>query len=99
MQVGSVVKLKIEILGNPVGTIGFVYETYDIGDGPGVSVIFPNGNYDGFSPDDQKLMLKEVGIAPEELTEYQFINVYRLSMDFDSGLFDCVLGGDAWKRI
>jgi hypothetical protein len=98
MQVGSVVELKIEILGNPKGTIGFVYEVYDIGDGPGVSVIFPNGNYDGFSPDDQKIMLKEVGFN-SLIAEYQFTNVYKLSLDFDSGMFDGVLGGDQWKKI
>ena len=45
MKVGILVKLKKPILGNKEGTIGVVYYNY----GDGFQVIFPNGEYDGFS--------------------------------------------------
>ena len=85
--IGDTVVLLREVLGNDAGTKGVVYEEYDLGDGPGASVIFENGNYDGFSVDDQKNFLHHVGhYNPCE--NYQFTNVMQLSRDFDAGFFN-----------
>jgi hypothetical protein len=88
MKKGTIVKLKERaMLGVPVGTRGVVYDTYDIGWGPGVSVIFPNGNHDGFSQEEQNVFLDPVGF--DHLTsQYNFINVMKLHTDFEKGLFN-----------
>lgn len=96
MRVGSKVRLKIFCLGNKPGTIGVCYETYDIGWGPGISVIFPNGEYDGFSQEEQKGFLEFV---EDTNFSYNFQNVMTLSRDFDKGVFDEVLGIDTVKKL
>ena len=88
-QVGSIYRLKRDILGNSAGTIGVVYEIYgdlDGGPRPGMSLIFPNGNYDGFSFDEQDLFLEECGFC-RECSYYKFKNVMVLSRDFTLGYF------------
>ena len=91
MKVGTIVKLQLACLGNEVGTRGVVYDEYNIGT-KGVSVIFENGEYDGFSEEEQRMFLKEKGIC-EELSTYKFTNVMQLSRDFDNGIFDNALKG------
>lgn len=93
LQVGSVVRLRVACLGNPKGTLGVCYEEYVLGGRDGYSIIFENGNYDGFSGEDEacyaeiKRYLEVIGYAPK-LSDYQFTNVMRLSMDFEAGEFD-----------
>ncbi len=84
--VGDVVTLKEWMLGNEKETKGVVYEQYDIGDGPGASIIFPNGEYDGFSPKDQEDFLEKIDHCIE-CERYDFINVMRLNADFKKGFF------------
>lgn len=85
--VGDVVISTVkELLGNPGGTKGVVYEEYDIGYGPGVSIIFTNGSYDGFSPEDQEKMVMRIGHC-SECEDYAFKNVSVLSKDFELGFF------------
>ena len=89
MIVGTIVELKLALLGNSPGAHGVIYETYKDLDGaedPGVSVIFENGNYDGFSVAEQKEMLKEL-VVFTPLENYQFRNVLQLSRDFNNGVF------------
>lgn len=64
-----------------------MYETYSDFEGRGTacSVIFENGEYDGFSVRDQQEFfeyVKDVDFS------YNFTNVMKLSRDFDSGLFN-----------
>lgn len=87
LQVGDVVELKVECMMNPIGTRGVVYETYDLGDGPSASIIFENGEYCGFSPDEQNQMVNYLCRQPL-LTLYEFKNVMRLTMDFQNGVFE-----------
>jgi hypothetical protein len=95
MEVGAIVKLKRECLGNPAGTIGVVFYNY----GDGFQAIFENGNYDGFSlvsrmpvggkeeqPTEANYFLEEVGLAPF-LDNYQFKNVIQVESDFRQGIF------------
>lgn len=82
--VGTVVTIKTPggLLDNPKGTVGVCYENYETGS----SFIFENGNYDGFSIDEQASMLDYVGID-EDNTSYQFKNVIKVSDDFRKGLW------------
>ena len=84
--VGTKVKLKVPCLGNEIGTIGYVYEQYQDFDNPrtlGVSVIFKNGNYDGFSAKEQLVFLDVVGYI-YRYAFYQFSNVMRLQRDYNN---------------
>lgn len=91
LLVGIVVKLKTPCLGNPVGTKGVVYETYTLGGRPGSSVIFKNGLYDGFSPDEQERFLETVDVNLA-VADYQFKGVMQVCEDFRKGVFDAALG-------
>lgn len=91
-KVGSLVKLKCPCMNNSVGIIGYVYDTYTDFDNSsklGISVIFPNGNYDGFSYKDQVLLL-DPNFHQEIDLKYEFKNVMKLSHDFDRGVFNKV---------
>jgi len=103
MRVGTIVRLKIDCLGNKKGTLGVVF--YDYGDG--FQAIFENGGYDGFSErpgsmrdlnrdldpkSEATFFLEEVGFEPS-LANYQFQNVVKVSWDLRKGLFNIV-----WKK-
>lgn len=95
MQVGDVVKLTLPLLGNNRGTIGICYETYVLGDHIGASFIFENGNYDGFSPEEQKEMLEYLG-NENNISDYRFTNVMKLSQDFETDYFKFTF--DKWNK-
>ena len=84
MKIGTLVKLKVNLLGNSAGAIGICYEQYNIGELLGCSFIFENSNYDGFSFEEQNLFLEEIGYYP---LNYNFINVMKLNDDFNKGIF------------
>ncbi len=87
LVVGQEVYLKKAILGEPTGSKGYVYETYEDFDDPqknAVSIIFTNGGYDGFSVKEQESFL-EVGRVDQRYTMYQFKNVNQLYRDFQHG--------------
>lgn len=86
LTVGTIVKLKIPLLGNAAGTLGVGFNDY----GDGCQFIFANGDYDGFSLEEQEALLEEVGASPE-IAGYQFQSVIRTSNDFDNGVFDKAL--------
>jgi len=93
MQIGSIVTLKVPMLGCEVGARGVAYECYILEDRLGLSFIFENGEYDGFSPDEQRDYLEEIGFDPT-MASYQFRSVMDLSDDFRRGRFDTALGGN-----
>ena len=74
------------------GERGVVYETYEMGERPGWSVIFQSGRHDGFSPCDMDFFLDVTDEVCEELTGYKFENVLRLVDDFGRGAFAPALG-------
>ncbi len=84
LRVGSKVRLLRAMLGERVGSIGFVYEEYNIGGHRGVSIIFSAGGYDGFSEDEQKNFLEYVE-EDSRYSNYEFKNVMQLSRDYDNG--------------
>jgi hypothetical protein len=86
-MVGDKCKLLVPMLGNPEGTIGYVYEIYPDFDHPaldGISVIFENGKYDGFSAWDQEHYLEYIGHCGR-YEDYVFENVGKLIDDFRRG--------------
>ena len=87
LTVGSRVVLLREMLGEKVGSIGFVFEAYpDFDDSSkvGVQVIFQGGGYDGFSAEEQDLYLENLG-ADSRYCMYEFNSVNRVSADFRNG--------------
>lgn len=94
LQVGDVVTNTLPLLGCNPGTRGVVYEVYQDFDDPdkqGASIIFENGNYDGFSAEEQDLMLNEEHVFLYQKKPYNFQNVMKLSEDFRNGYWDDVL--------
>ena len=90
MKVGTIVKLRVDCLGNEKGTLGVVFYDY----GGGSQAIFKNGNYDGFSetrkmPNGQveaEFFLEKTGFC-DSLAGYQFKNVIAVEQDFRKGIF------------
>jgi hypothetical protein len=95
-MLGNVVKLKVDCLGNKVGTLGVVFHDY----GDGYQAIFENGNYDGFStvhtmPNGQIEADYFLDVIDQDalISSYNFKNVIQVSWDYNSGIFDHI-----WKR-
>jgi hypothetical protein len=88
MLVGDRVRVGRACLGNPADAVAVCYQVYDRGDGTtGVSLLFPSGSYDGFSPRDADLFgLERIDHIPA-LAAYQFTDVGRLDRDFHAGVF------------
>lgn len=87
LRVGDIIKLKVSMFGNKKDDVGVVFEEYDIIRKGGVSVIFRNGEYDGFSVDEQEEYLEKIG-HNTSIEKYKFNSVIRLSKDFERGMFD-----------
>lgn len=88
---GDVVTLTMSMLGCKPGTRGVVYDVYEDFDDStkqGASIIFENGEYDGFSFEDQQLFLHEENVFPYQKKFYEFINVMKLSQDFNAGYWN-----------
>lgn len=90
-----------------VGERGVCYDVYELLDAPvrnnattrpGYSFIFQSGRYDGFSPDDVRLMLTLTGEICANVTNYQFTNVLRLERHFAAGVFDAALRVEQRKQ-
>jgi len=88
-QVGTMVRLKVDCLGNARGTRGVCFHVYEL-DLRGAQFIFENGNYDGFSEEDQRDFLEDIGVN-EELSTYQFKHVIQVGRDFTNKLFNKAL--------
>ena len=86
LPVGTIVKLKVNCLGNKPGTKGVCFYDYETGS----QFIFENGEYDGFSDDDIKQFLDIIDFS-YELESYNFMNVMQVSKDFRDGKFKSVL--------
>jgi len=82
MRVGDLVALNRECLGNPEHTEGIVFHIYD----GGCQIIFPNGNYDGFSEREYDWFYKLDHSNKYE--NYHFTNVMQVSQDFDNNYWD-----------
>ncbi len=81
MIVGDQVKLTKAMLGNDIGTLGYVYEEYGIN---GVSVVFENGSYDGFSEWEQDNFLEFVRHI-RQYQNYIFTSVMEVTRDYERG--------------
>jgi len=87
MLIGAKYKLLRPMLGNPAGVIGYVFNEYrdfDRAEEFGIQIIFPNGEYDGFSAEEQWLYLSYEGFDLRYIG-YIFWNVIQVSVDFRKG--------------
>jgi len=84
LQVGTIVKLKINCLNNNPGTRGYVFNEC----GDGCQVIFENGMYDGFgdTPEFNEVHTYLEVIGKSSLP-YTFTHVIQLGKDFENGYF------------
>lgn len=85
--IGAKYKLTKGMLGVPAGSIGYVFAEYpdfDVEGASGIQVLFRNGNFDGFSVEEQELYLEYIGYVPE-YQDYDFQNVMQVDRDFQSG--------------
>jgi len=85
--IGAKYKLLRPMLGVPAGSIGYVFAEYpdfDVENASGVQIILENGEFDGFSVEEQNLYLEYAGYVPEYQT-YDFKNVMEVSRDFRNG--------------
>jgi hypothetical protein len=86
-MIGAKFSLKRDVLCNPAGAIGYCFNQYpdfDTPDATGVQVIFPNGEYDGFSIREQKEFLNFLGFD-KRYTNYKFSNVIIVARDYEKG--------------
>ena len=87
LVVGQRVILKIRIMNEPVGSVGFVFSEYPDFDDPtktGVQIVFQNGFYDGFSHKEQCEIL-EIGRVDSRYSTYKFENVNQVWRDYKNG--------------
>lgn len=90
LVVGQKVILNREMLGEPVGSVGYVYEEYQDFDNPnkrGVSIIFMNGGYDRFSYKEQEMYLTPLRVDSRYST-YFFSGVINVWRDYRNGYWD-----------
>ena len=86
LVVGQRVILNREMLGEHVGSIGFVYEVYqdfDYSDLSAVSIIFQSGSSDGFSVKEQEAFLIPLEVD-SRYTMYNFKNVNQVWKDYQN---------------
>jgi hypothetical protein len=88
LAVGTRVFLKLPMLGNPTGAMGYVVETYPDFDklGIGATIIFANGQYCGFDVRDQATLV--VGEIDEEYANYEFTTANKLRTDYSAKYWD-----------
>jgi hypothetical protein len=89
-MIGYKYMLTNPLLGNPVGAIGYVFNQYPDYDNPralGVQIIFPNGEYDGFSVKEQKRFLKFMGMDLR-YADYEFRSVIQVGIDYEKGYWN-----------
>ena len=97
LRVGDVVRVTRAALGNPEHSLAVVVEVYDRhvhGDELGVTLLFQNGQADGFSGGDCALFgVSRVGHRPA-LAGYQWRSALALLEDYSRGWFD-----DVWSKV
>lgn len=91
--IGMVVTLGQSCLGNPAGSRGVVYEHYTFGAHHGVSIIFENASYDGFSERCIEVLDVTSAHLVRQLQNYAFNTVSQLQHDYERGLFDVAIRG------
>lgn len=101
LQLGQIVEATRATAVCSIGERGVVYEIHYLGGSRAASVIFETGRYDGFSPEEQDMMLRTVSWTPPDLERlgqsllfdgnarsYQFVNVMKLGEDYRRGRFN-----------
>lgn len=94
LVVGDVVHVARECGGNPLDSHAVVVQIYDRqrqrGDQSGVMLLFRNGFYDGFSPEDVDLFGVTLERHEPTLARYTFVISMDLIADYRAGRFAAV---------
>jgi len=101
--VGTVVKMTVDnLLNTKKEMLGVAVEEYGAKGTSlyGSMILFANGNYDGFSLQEQIDFLEKVGVCTvPRILDYQFQNVMQLSKDYDNGKFHSVFLNGEFERV
>jgi len=86
--VGTIVTVNRPCMDNPAGSKALVYENYRLGKNHrGASLLFANGDYDGFSEEDMGIFeVNPVGFC-ESCAGYRVESCSRLEQDLLTGRF------------
>lgn len=91
LRVGDVVVVERACMRNHPRARALVVEEYDRGDTEGgrygVTLLFENGEFDGFSPTDVEIFGVVYVAHNPKLAAYKFVNVTRLESDYHRGVF------------
>lgn len=87
LAVGDLVVVGRSCMGNPAGARAVVVEQYDLGDGASWSLLFENGNHDGFPPRDLEIFECVKAGHVSSLADYRFTSALRLYADWRAGVF------------
>ena len=99
MKVGQIIKAKLGTAVNSRNEVGVCYEAYREGNRAGWGIIFEDGGYDGFSPEEVRKFLVVSDHIDQTLKNYEFTSVLRLRDDYDRGLFSNAFElGTLWKN-
>jgi hypothetical protein len=72
---------------NPAEARAVIVELYTLGGRPGWSLLFADGQHDGFAPEDCSLFgVEKIGHEPS-VASYQFTGAVRLFADWRAGRF------------
>jgi len=85
--VGDVVLVAKRSGVNAAGAVGVVVEQYRLANRDGWTILFRDGRYDGFSPDDCDLFGVCKFAHAQSIADYQFKNAVRLAYDFEASRF------------
>lgn len=79
--VGTVIKLKSDIVGQRKGTVGIsIDENRNL-------ILFPNGEFIEFNEDESEDLLGVIGFSVP-LSDYKFISFLDAALDFQKGIFN-----------
>jgi len=102
LQHGGSVSLKVTCLGNLPGTVGVVFNEYDLGNRQGVQIMFENGNYDGFSEEEVEEFCEIISAEPffKQPRIPPFKNVMVTADRYNNGyfrpVFNCIKKNRDW---
>jgi hypothetical protein len=96
-RVGDVVRVGRACMENDPGALALVIEIYDrrrnrIGDGLGATLLFPNGAFCGFAPEELPLFHVTFDHHVAALASYEFQNAFRVDVDMRAGRFAAAWG-------
>ena len=85
--VGMLCVVEKPCLHNRPNALALIVEHYKLGEHHGVTALFENGNYDGFSHECAEIFSLTPVKFLKKYANYEFTTAVRLSNEYQSGLF------------